>query len=55
MVEDLLANHESIIRQLRQDVDAAGDQFHSADVADFLTGLLEEHEKMAWMLRAVLD
>jgi starvation-inducible DNA-binding protein len=55
MIEDLLANHEFVIGQLRQDVDAAGNQFHAADVADFLTGLLEDHEKMAWMLRSSLE
>ena len=55
MIQDLLANHEFLIVQLRQDIDAAGDQFHAADVADFLTGLLEDHEMMAWMLRSSLE
>ena len=26
-----------------------------AGTADFLTGLMEEHEKMAWMLRSMLE
>jgi starvation-inducible DNA-binding protein len=55
MIEDLLADHETVIRQLREDVKAAGDKFAAADVSDFLTGLLEEHEKMAWMLRAMTE
>jgi starvation-inducible DNA-binding protein len=55
MVQDLLASHEAVIVQLRKDIDAAGDQFHASDVADFLTGLLEDHEKMAWMLRSILE
>lgn len=53
MVAALLADHESIIRAIRADVDkvdAAGD----LGTEDFLTGLLEEHEKMAWMLRSYL-
>jgi starvation-inducible DNA-binding protein len=28
------------------------DKSAEAGTSDFLTGLLEEHEKMAWMLRA---
>ena len=55
MVKDLLADHETIIRQLRGDVALATDQFHAADVADFLTGLLEDHQKMAWMLRSCAE
>ncbi len=55
MVKGLLADHQTIIRQLRADLAAAGDQFHAADVADFLTGLLEDHQKMAWMLRSCAE
>jgi starvation-inducible DNA-binding protein len=53
MVRDLLASHESIVRQLRHDLETAQEQFHAADVADFLTGLLEDHQKQAWMLRSI--
>ena len=52
MLENLLADHEAIIRQLRADADAVGDKFHDMGTNDFLTGLMEEHEKMAWMLRS---
>ena len=55
MVKDLLSDHETIIRQLRGDLAIAADQFHAADVADFLTGLVEDHEKMAWMLRSISE
>ncbi len=51
MLSELLRDHEALIRALRADVDACaalGDQ----GTADFLTGMLEGHEKMAWMLRA---
>lgn len=51
MLAELLRDHEALIRSLRADVDACaalGDQ----GTADFLTGMLEAHEKMAWMLRA---
>lgn len=55
MIGNLLADHEALLRNLRKDVAAAGDKHGAADVADFLTGLLEDHEKMAWMLRAMLE
>ncbi|MBL8212246.1 MAG: DNA starvation/stationary phase protection protein [Bryobacterales bacterium] len=54
MIAELLADHESIIRQLRLDLDTANDKYHDAGTGDFLTGLMEGHEKMAWMLRAHL-
>lgn len=54
MIEDLLHDHEQLVRNLREDVDAATSKFHDAGTSDFLTGLMEEHEKMAWMLRAYL-
>jgi starvation-inducible DNA-binding protein len=28
------------------------DRYKDVGTSDFLTGLLEKHEKMAWMLRA---
>ena len=55
MVTNLLADHEAIVRQLRQDVADCGGKYFDAGTSDFLTGLLEQHEKMAWMLRAFLD
>jgi starvation-inducible DNA-binding protein len=54
MLAQLLADHESLIRNLREDVAACGDKHGDDGTADFLTGLMEEHEKMAWMLRAFL-
>ncbi|PYM68819.1 MAG: DNA starvation/stationary phase protection protein [Candidatus Rokuibacteriota bacterium] len=55
MLENLLGDHETIIRQLRADADTAASKFHDAGTNDFLTGLMESHEKMAWMLRAFLE
>jgi starvation-inducible DNA-binding protein len=54
MVRDLLSDHELCIRELRDAIDKtakAGDM----GTNDFLTGLMEGHEKMAWMLRAHLE
>lgn len=55
MVAHLLADHEQVIRTLREDVDTTADEHHDLGTSDFLTGLMEAHEKMAWMLRAFLD
>ena len=55
MLQNLLNDHEALIRLIREDVDATTDQYGDAGTADFLTGLMEDHEKMAWMLRAYLS
>lgn len=55
MIASLLDAHETMIRQLRADIPVANDQHGAADVADFLTALLEDHDKMAWMLRSLLE
>jgi starvation-inducible DNA-binding protein len=54
MLTNLLADHETVIRQLRVDLETSVDTYHDAGTNDFLTGLMEQHEKMAWMLRAFL-
>jgi starvation-inducible DNA-binding protein len=54
MLSDLLADHETIIRQLRADLAVTMDRHGDAGTSDFLTGVMEKHEKMAWMLRAFL-
>lgn len=55
MIAALLSDHEAVIRQLRGDIDAVGAQHGDTGNQDYLTGLMEEHEKMAWMLRATLE
>lgn len=52
MLAHLLADHETVIRQLRVDLELCADTYHDAGSNDFLTGLMAQHEKMAWMLRA---
>lgn len=54
MIANLLADHEAIVRQLRTDLETA-EKHHDMGTNDFLTGLMEKHEKMAWMLRAFLQ
>ena len=55
MVSRLVQDHEQIIRNLRNDIDKCGDEFHDEGTADFLTGLMEQHEEMAWMLRSFIE
>ena len=55
MVENLVADHEQVIRNFRQHVDQCSDQFGDQGTADFLTGLMEQHEEMAWMLRSFIE
>jgi len=54
MLENLLADTETLIEELRRDVDKAAD-LGDAGTADFLTGLMEAREKSAWMVRAMLS
>lgn len=51
-VKNLLDDHETIVRLLRNKVDETANKLKDAGTSDFLTGLMEKHEKMAWMLRA---
>lgn len=55
MIVNLLADHETIIQRLRVDLEICIEGYHDAGTNDFLTGLMEKHEKMAWMLRAFLE
>jgi starvation-inducible DNA-binding protein len=55
MLAHLLEDHETIIRHLRTDVEACAEKYGDMGTSDFLTELLERHEKMAWMLRASLE
>jgi starvation-inducible DNA-binding protein len=55
MVEQLVDDHEQVIRNLRDHVDQCSQEFHDEGTADFLTGLMEGHEEMAWMLRSFIE
>jgi len=53
-ISELLADHESIIIFLRENINRFANDFKDAGSSDFITGLVEDHEKAAWMLRAHL-
>ncbi|SOD92109.1 Dps family protein [Spirosoma fluviale] len=54
LIKKLLADHESIIEFIRGTIDEFADAHKDAGTSDFVTGLMEKHEKTAWMLRAHL-
>ena len=51
-LHELLADHESIIEFIRRNITPIANSFNDAGTSDFLTGLMETHEEMAWMIRA---
>jgi len=53
-IKELLIDHESIIIYLRENINYIANDLQDAGTSDFITGLVENHEKMAWMLRAHL-
>jgi starvation-inducible DNA-binding protein len=55
MIKELLEDHETVIVHLRKDVDVSAEENKDAGTADFLTGLMEAHETMAWTLRRYLE
>ena len=54
MLAELLADHETLISELRKDIDKSADENHDAGSADLLTKLLQQHETAAWVLRRYL-
>ncbi len=50
----LLEDHESIIIHLREIINRYATDWHDVGSSDYVTSLMETHEKMAWMLRAHL-
>jgi starvation-inducible DNA-binding protein len=53
-IKELLQDHEAIVMQLRGNINRFATEWQDAGTSDFITGLMEQHEKMAWMLRAHL-
>lgn len=50
----LLKDHDSIIQYIRENLSKVGEDCKDVGSEDFLTGLMQEHEEMAWMLRATV-
>lgn len=48
----LLADHEALIRFLREDSQKCSEEYEDEGTTELLVGVLRIHEKMAWILRS---
>ena len=53
-IRELVEDHNSIIEFIRGNITPFADEYNDQGTSDFVTGLMEDHEKMVWMLRAHL-
>jgi starvation-inducible DNA-binding protein len=53
-LKNLLADHESIIISIRKAIGDVDETYKDAGTTDFITGLMKQHEKIAWMIRSYL-
>jgi starvation-inducible DNA-binding protein len=55
IIKTLLEDHESVIHWLRNNITIVSEEFKDLGTADFMTGLMEQHEKTSWMLRSYIS
>ncbi len=53
-LQQLLNDHETMVQALRKDIKDFADKYKDDGNADFITGLMEQHEKWAWFVRSYL-
>lgn len=53
-IKELLSDHETVIIFLRENIDHIATVLKDYGTGDFITGVMETHEKMAWILRSHL-
>ncbi|OYX86246.1 MAG: DNA starvation/stationary phase protection protein [Flavobacteriales bacterium 32-34-25] len=54
MLQELLADHETVLKQLRDFVKTV-EETQDYGTIDFLTALIQKHEEQSWMLRKYID
>ena len=54
-IKALLEDHESIIVFLHENIKSFANDYHQPGTSDFITGLMETHQKMTWFLRSHLN
>mgnify|MGYP003577153070 CR=1 FL=1 len=54
MLKQLLADHETVLKQLREFIKQT-EESEDYGTVDFLTALLQNHEDKSWMLRKYID
>ncbi|WP_293875670.1 DNA starvation/stationary phase protection protein [Flavobacterium sp.] len=55
MISELLNDNETLITEIRKDIDVCSNENHDAGTADLLTKVLQQHETIAWILRRYLN
>jgi len=51
----LLADHESIIRLMREDIRKISEEYEDEGTVELMVGVMSLHEKIAWMLRSYIE
>jgi starvation-inducible DNA-binding protein len=54
-IRQLLEDHQTVIIRLREQINHIANNLQDLGTSDFITALMETHEKMAWMLRSHLQ
>lgn len=54
MMKELLKDYDTLISEIRKDIDESSKN-KDAGTTDFLTGILQDHETTAWILRRYLN
>lgn len=54
-LKNLLSDHETVIRSLRNDIDDFDKKYKDAGSTDFITGLIQQHEEWAWFIRSYVS
>jgi len=55
ITQTLITDHETIIGIIRKDIIPLTKKLNDSISADLITGVMEQHEKMAWMLKSFLS
>lgn len=55
MITLLLNDHEQVIKEIRKHIDNEEKEGLDAGTTDFITGLMQQHETIAWKLRRYLQ
>ena len=55
MVSRLVTEHEQVRRKRRKAMEQSEEEYKDEGTADFVTGLMQQHEDMAWMLRSFVE
>lgn len=55
MLKELLSDYEIIINRFRNNIETSSNKSKDAGTIDFLTGMMQEHETTAWVLRRYLN